>query len=150
MRVTCDTNVLVRIAVRPDGPARAVFLELLSDPHRLVMSEPIVAELSRVLRYERVRRQARLTDDEINSFVSDLQELAESVVLAELIPAIAMDPDDNVILATAIAGRADVICTRDRHLRHKLVRAYCETYGIRVLSEVELLAELRGARPPSE
>ncbi|HEX3659509.1 MAG TPA: PIN domain-containing protein [Pirellulales bacterium] len=136
MRVTCDTNVLVRVAVRPDGPARAVFLELLSDPHRLVMSEPIVAELSRVLRYERVRRQARVTDDEINSFVSDLQELAESVVLAELIP--------------AIAGRADVICTRDRHLRHKLVRAYCETYGIRVLSEVELLAELRGARPPSE
>jgi predicted nucleic acid-binding protein len=136
MRVTCDTNVLVRVTVRPDGPARAVFLELLSDPHRLVMSEPIVAELSRVLRYERVRRQARVTDDEINSFVSDLQELAESVVLAELIP--------------AIAGRADVICTRDRHLRHKLVRAYCETYGIRVLSEVELLAELRGARPPSE
>ena len=57
MRVTCDTNVLVRAAVRPDGPARAVLLELLSAAHRLVLSGPLVDELSRVLRYERVRRQ---------------------------------------------------------------------------------------------
>lgn len=72
MRATCDTNILARAAVRPAGPARAVLTELVSEQHVLVLSEHIVSELARVLRYERVRIQAELTDAEIDSFVNTM------------------------------------------------------------------------------
>jgi len=105
-----------------------------------------VTELVRVLQYERVRAQARLTDAEIDSFVNDLRELAVLVTLPDSVPAVASDPDDNMVVATAVTGGADVICTRDRHIRHPVVQAYCATFGIRVLTEVELLNELRGGQ----
>ena len=54
------------------------------------------------------------------------------------------------MVATAIVGRADVICTRDRHLRHPEVLAICQANGIRVLSDIELLNELRGPRLASD
>lgn len=69
MRATCDTNILVRAAVRPTGPARAVFVELLSDEHMLLVSAHIITEVARVLRYERVRMQAELTAEQIDAFV---------------------------------------------------------------------------------
>ncbi len=143
MRVTCDTNVLVRAAVRPAGPARAVLVETTAPPHVLVLSEQIIAELSRVLRYERVQRQLRLTDDAINELVAGLRAVAELAVPPEAMPKVSSDDDDNIVIATAVAGKADAISSRDRHLRHRLVQAYCATYGIRVLTDLELLAELR-------
>lgn len=146
MRATCDTNILARAAVRPTGPARAVFVELLSDPHALVLSEPIVAELARVLRYDRVRNQSKMTEAEIDSFVNDLRELSELVTIPDSAPSISNDPDDDLVVATAVTGRADVICSLDRHIRHSIVRAYCATFGIRVLSDIELLKELRGGQ----
>ena len=144
MRATCDTNILVRAAVRPAGPARAVFIELLSDDHLLLLSEHIIVEVARVLRYERVRKQADLTDEQIDAFVAELRELAEVVTVPDEPTAVVSDPDDNMVVATAVAGQAEVICSRDRHIRHPLVQAYCATFGIRVLTDVELLRELRG------
>lgn len=76
MRATCDTNVMARAAVRPTGPARAVLMELLSEQHALVLSEHMLTELARVLRYERVRIQSQLTDVDIDSFVNDVRDPA--------------------------------------------------------------------------
>ena len=53
------------------------------------------------------------------------------------------DPSDDMIVATALAGRADVICTRDRHLHHPEVRAWCADRGIRILNDIELLELLQ-------
>jgi putative PIN family toxin of toxin-antitoxin system len=144
MRVVCDTNVLARAAVRPLGPARAVFIAVVAPPHRLVLCEPMFVELARVLRYERVRAQARLSEEEINAFIGALRDTADVVELPGEIAKIATDPDDDVVLAAAVAGNCNVLCTRDRHLRHRVVQAYCATYGIRVLTDEELMGELRG------
>jgi putative PIN family toxin of toxin-antitoxin system len=143
MRVVCDSNVLARAAVRPLGPARAVFIAALTPPHRLVLSEPMLVELARVLRYERVRIQANLNEEEIDSFVTNLRDVAELVELPAEIPHIAADPDDDLVVATAVAGKCDVLCTRDRHLRHRVVQAYCATFGIRILTDAELMPEFR-------
>lgn len=53
------------------------------------------------------------------------------------------DPKDDAIVLTAIAGQADVICTRDKHLQHSDVISYCSKYGIRIMTDIELLAHLR-------
>ena len=54
------------------------------------------------------------------------------------------DPDDDLVLAPAVQGRANVVCTWDRDLRQNAnVQSYCALHGIRVLKDSELLAELR-------
>ena len=58
-------------------------------------------------------------------------------------PAVISDPDDDPILHTAIAGRADVLCTRDEAFRHKTVEDVCQAHGIRVLDDITLMQELR-------
>lgn len=54
------------------------------------------------------------------------------------------DPDDDIVIATAISGNAEVICTRDRHFYSLTVQAACATFGIQIMNEVELLTMLRG------
>lgn len=60
------------------------------------------------------------------------------------VTAVQNDPDDNAVIAAAIAGQAEVICTRDRHFHDPKVIDFCAQYGIRILDDVELLRELRG------
>ena len=142
MRLTLDANIIVRAAIRPAGPAGAV-LELATRPgNRFVLSQAILDEVRRVLGYERIRKLSGFTPQEEDDFVSSLAELAE-VIAVEDVPSVCSDPDDDVVVATAVAGGSDVLCTLDRHLRHPLVVAYCATHSIRVLTDLEVLTVLR-------
>ena len=52
------------------------------------------------------------------------------------------DPKVDGPILTAIAGEADVICTRDAHLLDADTKRCCAQHGIRVLTDLELLEEL--------
>jgi len=56
MRVLLDTNILARAAAGPPGPAHELFLRLTHHEHVLLISQPLTAELARIMRYERVRK----------------------------------------------------------------------------------------------
>ena len=142
MRTTPDTNIIVRAVVSPQGPAGQVLDWSTLPPHTLILSAQILDEVRRVLQYDRVRRLARITDEERDEWISLLAAVSDVVSPTDIVP-VCQDPDDDIVVATAIAGEADVICTLDRHLRSLLVQAYCATFQIRVLSDIELLAELR-------
>jgi putative PIN family toxin of toxin-antitoxin system len=142
MRTTPDTNILVRAAVSPFGPAGQVLDRSTLSPHALILSTQILDEVRRVLQYDRVRQLARISDEEREEWIALVAAVSEVVTPTEIVP-VCQDPDDDVVVATAIMGRADVVCTLDRHLRSPLVQAYCATFQIRVLTDVELLAELR-------
>jgi putative PIN family toxin of toxin-antitoxin system len=149
MRIVLDTNILARAASGPPGPAAELLLRAMQEPHILCVSPFLLAELSRVLRYERVRRIHGMTDDEIDQYLQNIQ-LASVVV--EPAPDATMsivtaDPDDDPIVATAIAASAEVLCTLDRHLHTPAVVSYCRQHGIEVVGDVELL---RRWKSPSE
>jgi putative PIN family toxin of toxin-antitoxin system len=134
MRVVLDTNVLVRSTKNATGPARELISLLQADPHAIVISREILVEL----------QQHRLTPEERREFVANLDKAAEHVTLPAGSPsAVSTDPDDNFVVQTGVAGNVNVICTRDRHLLHANVQAYCARFGIRVLRDTELLDELR-------
>jgi uncharacterized protein len=144
MRILLDTNILARSAGPAHGLARELVQLATQHRHRLLLSPFLVTELSRVLRYERVRQVHGYSDDEIDQFVADMMLVAEMVTSSEPLPTLGLaDPDDELVVQAAIAGQADVLCTLDRHLLQPTVIAYCKGHGVRVVNDIDLLAELR-------
>lgn len=145
MRIVLDTNILVRAATGPRGPAGEVLRLVDRPPHLLILSPFLLSELSRALSYERLRRIHQLDDESLQRYIRELEANALVVGLSHNVLGVVVphDPDDDPIVATAVAGRADVICTRDKHLHHADVQAYCASHGVRVMTDLELLPELR-------
>ena len=151
MRIVLDTNVLARAVRGGTGPAAELLGIVMVPPHTFILSPFLLSELSRVLRYERVRKLHKLDDAQLDAYVQSLQTAAlvvnppagtsTSVVVA--------DPDDDPIVATAVAGQAEVLCTRDHHLQSPTVRAYCSGEGIQILTDIELLQQLRASSSPT-
>lgn len=152
MRVVLDTNVLARPAYSAAGPAAAVLELIKNSPHVLVTSLFILDELDRVLRYPRLQKLHGFNDSNIARYVNDVQgaSLVVALPLGDFPSVVSDDPDDNPIIATAEAGKADVISTLDKHLRHSDVLDYCRQRGIRILTDVELLHELRTLEPDED
>ncbi|MDE0154060.1 MAG: putative toxin-antitoxin system toxin component, PIN family [Gammaproteobacteria bacterium] len=108
MKVVLDCNVLVS-AARVDGACRAV-IDTVVRRHEIVLSEPILSEYNAVAgRRSQVPYQATL------KFVIREFERLATLVEPENIMFGLRDPDDEVYLATAMAGGAILITgnTRD-------------------------------------
>ena len=68
---------------------------------------------------------------------------SDIVVLEEPVLKLTNDADDDFVLATAVHGKAHMLCSRDHHLTHLDVNSYCAMHSLRVLSDTELLAQMR-------
>lgn len=114
MRIVLDTNVLVSALLSRDGPPGRLLAAVKRGDVTPVTSEAQLQELHRVLG----RRNAQVRPDEAESLVDGLRAVG---VIATDLPDVddSPDPDDNPILATAIAGGADVIVSGDK--KHMLL-----------------------------
>ena len=59
------------------------------------------------------------------------------------------DPTDHHVMGTALAGRADILCTNDLDFWDERVRDFARGHAIRVMSDLELLSlfdELAGRK----
>ena len=54
MRIVLDSNILVRAFVSSHGVARDLLLAILAGDHTLILSNEILSEVARVLRYPRL------------------------------------------------------------------------------------------------
>jgi uncharacterized protein len=130
-RAVLDTNVLVRVLIRPGG-ATARLLGLFAEgTFRLVTSEPLIAELAATLRKPRVQRYAPLTGMEIGRAVRALRRAAEVVrgdFDVDLVPG---DARDNPVAACALEAGADHIVTDDR--KHLLPLKAIRVSGFRTV-----------------
>jgi len=143
MRALLDTNILARAATSTDGPAAAV-LEFLRRPeHALIVSWFLFIELDRVLRYPLLRRLHEFSDDDIEQYIHRLRLASVEVAPTDIVPVVQEDPDDDLVIAAAIAADADVICTLDRHFQQPAVQEYCADRGLQIMSDVALLEFLR-------
>ena len=109
MRVFLDTNVLVA-AFATRGLCADVMRVVLAE-HQLITAEVVLAEHRAVL----IRRikLPQATVEDIMTLLRD-QEVVPKPSKPSEVPI--RDPDDRWILASATAGRADVLVTGDRDL----------------------------------
>lgn len=143
MRVVFDSNVLARAHQRSQGPARQALLHVTSGSDILILSPYILAELERILTYPRLLKTSGLNAADIAEYLENLA-LLSCLVTPEPVPGdLLRDPTDAAILGTALAGQADILCTRDADLFEEKVYRFCSTNGIRLLTDLELLDTLR-------
>ena len=79
----------------------------------------------------------------IAEYIFFLQDAGAVVDLPKTFPAVVSDPDDDLVLQTAIAGKANILCTRDNAFRSQSVEQVCAAHGIRMVDDIALLQELR-------
>jgi putative PIN family toxin of toxin-antitoxin system len=144
MRIVLDSNVLVRVVISATGPAAAVHGRIQPPHHVLVTSVELLGDVADALRYPRLRAIHGFDDAEINAAVLAFYSRSEKVLLlpASAIPAVCRDRDDDFIIATAVEGHANVLCTRDKDLHDPTVVQYCQQHGVEILKDTELLVRL--------
>ena len=126
-----------------EGPAAEVLERVSVYPHVLILSTAILEELHRILHYPRLRRFHKLSDAAIGRFIAKLQRVARLVDAAPDEGGGLEDPADAAVVGAAVAGRADAICTLDRHFDEDKVREYCRGRMIEIMDDVKLLARLQ-------
>jgi putative PIN family toxin of toxin-antitoxin system len=116
VRVFLDTNVLVS-AFATRGLCADLFRHVLAE-HDLITGEVVIEELRRVLR-DRIKVAAR-TVTAIEQLLRDQSVVPKP---AEPYPLPIRDTDDRWVLASAVAGKADVLVTGDSDLLEMASRA---------------------------
>jgi putative PIN family toxin of toxin-antitoxin system len=138
MRITLDTNQLIRALMRP--PQLATFLMAwASERFTVVCSPPLLEEYRLVPEYPEI---AELIYPELRRlFFAQLLGEFELVAPPEIL-GVCRDPDDDKVIATAIYGGVDYLVTGDEDLRTKPVRDLLGAEGIRVATVDEILVLL--------
>ena len=137
MRAVVDSSVLVSAFLRP-GPPLDVLSAAGARGFALCLSARLLDETRRGLLKARNRVRYDYTPQEAETFVAGISHLA-AMVIAEppAIEPVCRDPDDDHVLAAALAADADCIVTGDADLLS------LGSYGrIRILSVRAFLAEV--------
>jgi len=135
LRVVIDTNVFISGAAFNKGNPKILIDAWLRQKFVLISSVPLTEELSEVLNREKIKEQSQITDTEISQLIDQIQKI--SVFLKDKLPNIKIirdDPDDDVVLATALEGNADYIVSGDHHLLD-----LGDFRGIKIVKPIEFL-----------
>jgi uncharacterized protein len=117
LRVVIDTNVIVSgILSRKGAPAELINV-WRERRFLLLSSSDIVNEVRAVMQYPRIRHKYHLSDDEIEQTMTLLEHDALLVAGdSKVAGSVPDDPQDEMFLACALDGQADVIVSGDHHL----------------------------------
>jgi uncharacterized protein len=119
-----------------DGPPRRVLEAIADGAAELVLPEPVQAELRRIL-----SEKLALDDGPIEAIFELLGELTlKSAKVPGRVEALSGDPDDDRIVAAAIATGAEILISGDT--KHLLPLA--QHRSLRIIRPQVFLAEIAG------
>lgn len=79
----------------------------------IVVSEPMLEEIARVLAYPKIKKRLNWSDETISNYIVLLRFEAELVNITGVEANVPADPNDNHLLAALIASKADWLITGD-------------------------------------
>lgn len=117
LRIVLDANLFVSSLLVKVGPPAQALDAWRAGACQLLVSPAIIEEVEHTLGYERIRRKYNIPQTTIDHLIQELVNSALVVPgLADVAGAVPADPDDEIVLACAIDGGADLIVSGDRHL----------------------------------
>ena len=137
MRIVIDTNLLVSALISDDLPRQLLNAAKASE-FEFCTSETLLDELLNVLSREKFAARLSRSDLTPQGIVDDLRRLAVIVTPIAVPRVVSTDPDDDHVLAAALAGRADLIASGDK--RHLLPLGSYE--GVEIVTARQALARL--------
>jgi putative PIN family toxin of toxin-antitoxin system len=139
MRIVLDTSVMVA-ALRSDrGASRQLLVSALARRYALLVSVPLMMEYQAVLVRSEHLEAARLLAADVDRILSAVARVLEPVRLAYLWRPVLRDPNDEMVLETAVNGMADCLCTLNIGDFEP-----ARQFGIPVLSPAEAWRKLGG------
>lgn len=115
MRIVLDVNVLVSgIATGDTAPAQ-IMDQWANGAFDLILSNHVFDGVDRAFHKPYWKR--RYSDKLIDAYLDHLRSEAVSVPPADSVHGVAEDLEDDLVLATAVAGQANFLVTGDRVLR---------------------------------
>jgi uncharacterized protein len=115
MRIVLDTNTALSGLLWSGAPSRLID-RALDNTITLISSVALLAELDGVIRRPKFASQLATRGLEAETFITGYAALVTLVLPAKIEPVILRDPDDDLVLATALSGEARLIISGDKDL----------------------------------
>jgi uncharacterized protein len=116
VRVVLDTNTIISGLISQSGFPRKLLDGARTQQFDLCSSPVLMAELLDVLSREKFSSRLSLAGITPLDIVRDLRRLAYICTPANVPRVIENDPDDDHVLACAVAAQANLIVSGDKHL----------------------------------
>ena len=104
IKVLIDTNVWVSAFLNPAGYPAKIVTAWLEDKIEIVISIPLLQEISDVLQRPRIQNKYKYSNEEIQKYLELIFRKAKKVESSGNIN-ICRDAKDNMILETALSGQ---------------------------------------------
>ena len=144
--IVVDTNIWVSAFLTPRGYPARLKAYWQASRFDVAISTPLLAELAEVLARPRLQNKYRYSTDELTAYLRLIATLATLVpVTGEL--SLCRDPDDDILLETAIVGKAAQVVSRDEDItRDTDLFGHLEKYRITTVTLNRFLKEVKEER----
>lgn len=105
-KVVLDTNVIISAVAFPQGKLKFIWDAWKAGAFDLILSEKLFDEIERKINI--VGRKYKMNFSEIREVLGAIRDTGIFVKVGE-VPNVTRDPKDNIVVATAISGRADLL-----------------------------------------
>lgn len=137
-----DTSVLISAFLNPVGFPARILATARREQFSLVTSAPLLEELREDLGRPRLMRIRSTTLPDADAFVQDIADVANQVPVSGALQ-LCRDPDDDVLVESAIVGGATYIVSRDENISRDLeLLVQLKKRGIKAMTVSRFLAEV--------
>ena len=141
--VVIDTNVWISAFLNPEGfPARLVQAGKTGN-FSIVSSLPLLDELQEVLLRPRIMKIRHSTEIDVEAYLASIAAVVQLVPISGELR-LCRDPDDDMILETAIQGHASYVVSRDEDMTRDLdLIDHLREQGIETITVQRLIDRLQ-------
>jgi putative PIN family toxin of toxin-antitoxin system len=115
MRVVLDANIFISSLISSQGYPAKILDKWRKREIEVIVSPAIIAEIDRVLGYERLQKKYHRIREEREGLIDDLRNFATIVEPQQTLSAVPGDESDNRYVECAVESGTNYIVTGDPH-----------------------------------